>query len=231
MNPKQRAVFILSHTEIGKSISLDPRKRVRLVACLSLSCNFFYALYHGVLGVLQTSLWFLAMCAFYSMVAVMRFCVLLCGWRAEKEPSVVSEPFARTITGFLLLILSVVLAGINFISLSQNIATSYDKITMITIATYTFYKIAAVLIKRVRSRQKAVQLFDVLSTITYAEVAASVLTLQRSMLVSFGQMEKEQIYTMNALTGAGVCLFILILGVGMIVKARKERKSWQNQNS
>lgn len=165
------------------------------------------------------------------MVAVMRFCVLLCGWRAEKEPSAVSEPFARTITGFLLLILSVVLAGINFISLSQNIATSYDKITMITIATYTFYKIAAVLIKRVRSRQKAVQLFDVLSTITYAEVAASVLTLQRSMLVSFGQMEKEQIYTMNALTGAGVCLFILILGVGMIVKARKERKSWQNQNS
>ena len=70
----------------------------------------------------------------------MRFCVLLCGWRAEKEPSAVSEPFARTITGFLLLILSVVLAGINFISLSQNIATSYDKITMITIATYTFYK-------------------------------------------------------------------------------------------
>ena len=68
------------------------------------------------------------------------------------------------------------------------------------------------------------QLFDVLSTITYAEVAASVLTLQRSMLVSFGQMEKEQIYTMNALTGAGVCLFILILGVGMIVKALSQSK-------
>ena len=63
---------------------------------------------------------------------------------------------------------------------------------MITIATYTFYKIAAVLIKRVRSRQKAVQLFDVLSTITYAEVAASVLTLQRSMLVSFGQWKKNK---------------------------------------
>ena len=226
MNPKQRAVFILSHTEIGKSISLDPHKRVRLFACLSLSCNFFYALYHGVLGVLQTSpCGLLAMCAFYSMVAVMRFCVrfVRSGVR-NKEPSAVSEPFARTITGFLLLILSVVLAGINFISLSQNIATSYDKITMITIATYTFYKIAAVLIKRVRSRQKAVQLFDVLSTITYAEVAASVLTLQRSMLVSFGQMEKEQIYTMNALTGAGVCLFILILGVGMIGKSKKGKK-------
>ncbi len=161
----------------------------------------------------------------------MRFCVLFCEWHAKKEQSTVSGPFAQKVTGLLLFLLSVVLAWVNFISLSQNIATSYDEITMITIATYTFYKIAAVLIKAIRPYKDFSPSFGVLKNISYAEVAASILTLQRSMLVSFGQMEKEQIYTMNALTGAGVCLFILVLGVCMIIKARKERKSWQNQNS
>ncbi len=161
----------------------------------------------------------------------MRFCVLFCEWHAKKEQSTVSGPFAQKVTGLLLFLLSVVLAWVNFISLSQNIATSYDEITMITIATYTFYKIAAVLIKAIRPYKDFSPSFEVPKNISYAEVAASILTLQRSMLVSFGQMEKEQIYTMNALTGAGVCLFILVLGVCMIIKARKERKSWQNQNS
>ena len=36
------------------------RKRVLGLAAASLACDFLYALYHGILGVLQPSLWFLA---------------------------------------------------------------------------------------------------------------------------------------------------------------------------
>ncbi|HIY21965.1 MAG TPA: hypothetical protein H9841_08710, partial [Candidatus Flavonifractor merdigallinarum] len=67
--------------------------------------------------------------------------------------------------------------------------------------------------------------------ISYAEVAASIMTLQRSMLVSFGTMSTGNIHFMNAATGAAVCLLILILGLSMIIKSkRKEHETWQNQN-
>lgn len=61
-------------------------------------------------------------------------------------------------------------------------------------------------------------LFRTIRNISYAEVSASILTLQRSMLVSFGSMNSEQVCMMNAVTGAAVCLFVLILGFSMLKK-------------
>ena len=206
------------------------RKRVLLFAVSSLACNSLYALYHGVLGVLQPSLWFLAMCAFYSILAVLRFCAVLCGREASKDTATLSESFVLKASGLLLLLLSVVLAWVNAISLSQNIAASYGEITMITIATYTFYKITTVIVKAIRQRKNSSLLLIALRNISYAEAAASVLTLQRSMLVSFGQLETGQACIMNALTGAAICIFILWLGVFVIIRSRKEDKSWQSQN-
>lgn len=87
------------------------------------------------------------------------------------------------VCGILLLVLSGSLTWIIEISLSQHIATAYDTVTMITIATYTFYKITVAAVQRVRHWDTS-PLSVVIRNIRYAEVAASVLTLQRSMLAS-----------------------------------------------
>lgn len=58
-------------------------------------------------------------------------------------------------------------------------------------------------------------------SIGYAEVAASVLTLQRSMLVSVGAMSDTNAHILNMATGAAVCLFVLGLGITLLVN--KER--------
>ena len=58
--------------------------------------------------------------------------------------------------------------------------------------------------------------------ISCVEAAASVLTLQRSMLVSFGAMNARERDLMDLLTGAAVCLFILILGVLMMIQGIKK---------
>ena len=61
----------------------------------------------------------------------------------------------------------------------------YDSILMITIATYTFYKITMAVVRAVKQRHDPSPLLAAIRSIGYAEVAASVLTMQRSMLVSF----------------------------------------------
>ena len=91
---------------------------------------------------------------------------------------------------------------------------------MITIAVYTFAKITMAIVGAVKHRHSYSPLLAALRSIAYAEAAVSVLTLQRSMLISFGEMQADKIYLMNALTDAGVFLFISVLGITMIKVSR-----------
>ena len=171
------------------------------------------------------------MCAFYGILATIRFSAVLCERNHYKLPSDDTDLFVMKFTGILLVILGIVLATINYVSLSQNIATKHEEIIMITIATYTFYKITMAIVKAVKQHKNPFPLLKTIRSIGYAEVSASILTLQRSMLVSFGSMDSRQMRFLNAMTGAVVCVFILILGLSMIVKSRrKEQEIWQNQN-
>ena len=133
------------------------------------------------------------------------------------------------ISGALLASLGLLLIGVVYISMSQNIAPRHGEIIMITIATYTFYKITLAIIRAVKKKAVTSPLLVVIRNISYAEVAISVLTLQWAMFVTFGDGSNSYIPTMNMLTGAAVCLFILVLGITMLVKGfkRKDDQRWQ----
>ena len=126
--------------------------------------------------------------------------------------------------GGMLILMGFLLTSLVYISLAQNIAVKHDEIVMITIATYSFYKITAAVIRAIKQRRNNAPLLIAIRTIGYAEVAASLLTLQRSMLVSFGSMDAADMAMMNRLTGMAVCLFIWLLGIFTMRKGRKRRK-------
>lgn len=88
-----------------------------------------------------------------------------------------------------------------------------QEIMMITIAAYTFYKAAMAIVNAIKARRQQSSWLTAIRNIGCADAAASLLTLQRSMLVSFGGMSNRDISLMNALTGAGVCT--LIAGAGI----------------
>lgn len=222
MKPKQKVVSLITKTETGKKIVSNQRYRIILSAAVAFAFNLFYAIYHCILGVLNLSFWFIAMCAFYGILATMRFSAVLCERNHQKSPDIDTELFVMKLSGILFVVLGIVLATVSYISLSQNIATKYGEIIMITIATYTFYKITMAIVKAIKQHKNPSPLLRTIRNIGYAEVAASILTLQHSMLVSFGTMSAENIHLMNAVTGTAVCLFVLILGLSMITKSMKK---------
>ena len=222
MKTKQKAALLIAKTKTGKKLVSSQRYRIILSATLAFAFNLLYAIYHCVLGILNLSFWFIAMCAFYGILAIMRFSAILCERNHQKLPDNVTELFVMKLSGVLLVILSIVLATVSYISLSQNIAAKHGEIIMITIATYTFYKITMAIVKAVKQHKNPSPLLKTIRNIGYAEVAASILTLQRSMLASFGSMSAGNIHFMNAVTGAAVCLFVLILGLSMIAKSMKK---------
>lgn len=146
------------------------RYRAILFAGAAFALNLLYALYHCALGVLNRSLWFIAMCAFYGILATMRFAAVLCGRNHHKYPSDDSddtEQFVMKFSGILLVALGAVLAAVNYISLSQNIAAKYEEIMMITIAAYTFGKITMAGVKAVKQRRNPSPLLRTIRTIGY----------------------------------------------------------------
>lgn len=226
MKVKQAVIQKFEETKIGRRFIREQQFRAFFSAFIGLLVNILYAFYHGVLGVIDRSLWFAAMFSYYVILSSMRFSAVLCEWKRRSSTSKDMEYLVAKLCGGLLVLLSFTLAGVVYISLFQNVAVKHHEIVMITIAAYTFYKITAAIIRAIKQRKSTVPpLFIVIRTVGYAEVAASLLTLQRSMLLSFGSMDSEKIALMNGLTGISVCLFILLLGIFTILRSGKERKN------
>mgnify|MGYP006920895743 CR=1 FL=1 len=211
----------IKNTETGKRLLREQRERMILSAAFSFFVNLLYALYNGGLGIVNRSLWFFTMCAYYIILSTMRFCAVLCEHKNKKAASDDMEYFVMKLSGGLFVVLSFVLTGVIYISLAENIAVKHDDIVMITIATYTFYKITMAIIRAVKQRKNPSPLLAVIRNIGYTDVAVSVLTMQRSMLASFGELSGMKAHTMNVLTGAAVCLFVLLFGVFMVVNGTK----------
>ena len=227
----KQIIALLKNVKIRKIAISKQRYRIIISSTIGFIFNLLYAIYHCILGITNLSLWFITMCAYYGILATIRFSTILYECKKQNMFSDDVEKIMVRLSGLSLTILSFVLVAINYISLSQNLVSQHNEIVMITIATYTFYKITITVIKFLKQHKNPTLLLKTIHSITYAEVAASILTLQRSMLVSFSTTDNAQIHLMNAITGAFVFLFVLILGISILIKStRKDEKLWQNQN-
>lgn len=183
-------------------------------ALLSLFINFLYCLYNGFIGFASRSWWFITVCAYYIVLSIMRSAVLLTERKENKNLS--DKRFVAHFTGIMFILLSLILLGTAYITISSDIGTKHHKIVMITIALYSFTKVSLGVINLVKAIKNDSQTVRVLRNISFADAFVSIYSLQRSMLVSFEGMEVSNIRLLNSLTGAAVCLLVLILGINLI---------------
>lgn len=200
----------------------DYRRRTLTTAGLSLSLNLAYALYHGALGVLNRSYWFLTLAAYYSILSVTRFSAVLYARRAPAGQAVEREQFVLRSSGLLLLLLACILGGSVYLTVAYDVSVRHHEIIMISLALYTFIKLTLAAVSAVRVRKRGSPLLTALRNISCADAAASIFSLQRSMLVSFNGMSAGETRIMNACTGTAAFLFVFALGAFMALSRRKE---------
>lgn len=181
---------------------------------LSLVVNILYGLYNGILGVFNHSWWFVSLCAYYILLSVMRFAVLMASKKQTEENA--SPEFVMHFIGYMFIVLSVVLAGMTYLSYKSDRGTKYHQIVMITIALYSFTKLTYAIVKLIKNIGHTTPYKKTLLYISFADALVSIYSLQMSMLVSFEGMSKSDIVLMNSLTGSGVYVFIFILGINLI---------------
>lgn len=198
----------------------NPHDRMLLTAGAGFLVDLLYALYHGTLGLREGSAWFLTLCAYYTLLGAVRFGAVLCGRKGNPLPR--TEVFVTRLSGGLLILLSLVLAGVSYLSLAYGMATRHDIILMITIATYTFTKLGMAIVRAIRHRGDPSLLPAVIRRVSYAELAASIYTMQRSMIVTFDGGAAGAMLILNALTGGAVFLFVFILGISLFRKTNQK---------
>ncbi len=204
-------------TALGTRLLEDKPFREVWNAVLSLIFNLAYALYNGVLGFTTHSVLFFSSAVYYLLLSVMRFVAVTVSQRGS--PRQIKN--AAGAVGALLSVLSMVLSVTVFFSIRQNGAAVHGTIPMITIATYTFVKITMAVIKAMGRKPDEPKLLEAIRTIRCTEAAVSLMTMQQSMLVSFGEGDMPQAIILNAFTGTGVCVFVLIMGI-ITMKNSKE---------
>ena len=126
--------------------------------------------------------------------------------------------------GILLLVLNFALTGVILLTIAQDTARRYSEIVVISIATYTFYKIIMAVVNMVKVRKMQSPVLITIRNIGVADALVSMLTLQATMLASFQGKGGLDANRMNAVTGMVVCVLILALGDSMIRYAFKNQK-------
>lgn len=183
------------------------------VPYISLGLSMAFAVANLFLGFYTKSWWFITLGAYYVVLSVLRFANL----QIKKHGEASEIRFAHKVTGIMLMALSLCLGGTVVLSVVKDRGTKFHVIVMITIALYAFTKITLSIIGLVRSRKQGSDSVTSLGFISLADSLASIFALQRSMLVSFEGMTENEIQLFNLLTGIGVTLGVLALGIILLV--------------
>ena len=176
-------------------------------ALASLSFNIAFAIYHLTMGLVTGSWWLLTLGSYYLVLSVVRFVVLL---------SKSKERFIAKFTGWMLILLSMPLAGTVILSVVQDRGHEHHMIVMIAMAAYAFTKITLATIKLIKARRSTSATLIALRNISFADAFVSIFALQRSMLVTFEGMTEAEIVIMNATLGSAVCVIVFLLGLNLV---------------
>ena len=182
---------------------------------ISLLINLAYALWNVWLGTSEKSWWFVTIGAYYITLTLMRS-VALTFWKVGRKDSRLLIKF----TGIALVATSLPLLGIAIIAYVRDVGSRFHEIIMISIALYSFSKITLAIISLVKAKKHSSCAELSLRHISFADAVVSIASLQRSMLVSFGEMPMSQIRIFNTATSSAAAVLVFLLGILLIRRGR-----------
>lgn len=206
----------------GNKYMTDAAFKVRVSLYSSLAINLAYSAFKLISGIFYSSLWIEAFAVYYILLSVIRF-ILLHHIERKKDAGLIEEYRSYRISAVLMMFINLTLSGIVLNMIVKNEAAAYSDIYVITSAAYTFYILTVSIIDLVKYRKYKSPVMSPAKAIRFAQALVSLLSLEASMLVQFGDDESYR-RLMLALTGAGVCIIVLAMSVYMIIRSVKEIK-------
>lgn len=224
---KRVRTAIYSH-RLGRRYMTDLTFRSNLSLHASTGFNLCYALFKLFVGIYYRSLWFGAIAVYYICLTVIR--ALLLRETYQKGSNQKREYRTARLCGSLLLLLTIALSAMVVQMVVHGKGYQYPGTLIFVVALYAFYSITIAIINLVRFRKLNSPVLSASKALGLATALVSMLSLQTAMFASFGGEYQFQ-KLMNALTGGGVCLLILLMAILMVARANKAIKRLEMHNS
>ena len=210
----------------------DVRLRVNISLYGSLIWNVAFAVFQLCLGFYHKSFWFYSMFAYYIILAIMRFFLVRHTRKYKAKEQVEIELKKSIICGWLLLFMNLALAVIVVFMVYFGRTFEHHMITTIAIAAYTFLTFAVAIVNLVRYKKYESPVYSTAKVISLIAGAVSMLTLEATMLTTFGGNEATYFKPlMLSLTGAAVIGFAITMAVILLVKGHKKRQALKLQTN
>lgn len=200
----------------------DERLRVNVSLYGSLILNAAYAVFQLWLGFYHGSFWFYSLAGYYILLAVMRF-FLARHTSAHKPGEKMREELVKyRACGWIFLLMNLALTLMIFFMVYWNRSFVHREITTIMMAAYTFTAFTVAVVNIIQYRKYNSPVYSASKAINLAAACVSMLTLESTMLTTWGQSDDENFRRiMLAATGIAVSLFIVVMAVYMIVQGNK----------
>lgn len=204
----------------------DVRLRMNISLYGSLIWNVAFAIFQLGLGFYHKSFWFYSMFAYYVLLGCMRFFLLkhTRKYGANEEAKIELKKYI--VCGWLLLAMNIALAVIVFFIVYWNKTFNHHMITTIAMAAYTFFTFIFAIVNIFRYKKYNSAVYSAAKTISLIAGSVSMLTLETTMLTTFGGGEDPLFgRIILSLTGMAVIAFAITMAVIMIARGSKKLKT------
>lgn len=204
----------------------DTRLRVNVSLFGSLLWNTAYGIFHLWLGLVHSSFWFASLASYYILLALMRFFLVRYTRKNVPGEKMLTELKKYRNCGRVFLVMNLALSLMVFFMIYWNRTFEHGEIVTIAMAAYTFvsFTMAVISIKKYRKYNSPV--FSAAKAISLASACVSVLTLEATMLNTFGNGKEDMLMNriMLAASGTVISAVIIAMAVCMIVRGTKKIK-------
>jgi len=192
------------------------RRRWSLWSALTFSLGF--ALFKLISGVYTVSYWLITLGVYTLCMTGLRVFLLTAVSRNAPHPQ-------RTIriSGIVLLLTSIVLAGETVLVLKNGHGFTYPGYFIFVAAAYAFYAIAMAIRDTVRHRRAPLPFAAAL--VANARALVTLFALQTAMFASFGTGDAAMEFTMNVLTASVVWVVVFGLAIWLITMHPKQKRN------
>ncbi len=208
----------------------DAHLRVNISLYGSLAWNALYGLFQLWLGFYHHTFWFYSLGAYYICLGVMRFFLLLHTRRYAPGEKMRTELMKYRACGWVFLLMNLALSLIIFFIVYWNRTFEHHEITTIAMASYTFTAFTVAIVNVVNYRKYNSPVFSASKAISLAAALVSMLTLESTMLTTFGDGTMTVVGQkwMLGATGGVISALIVATAIYMIVTGTNKLKQMKD---
>ena len=209
----------------------DARLRVSVSLYGSFAWNAMYGIFQLCLGFYHRTFWFCSLGAYYICLATMRLLLVRHTRKYAPGEKMQTELLKYRACGIVFLLMNLALALIIFFMVYFNRTFEHNMITAITMAAYTFTSLTAAIINVIKYRKYNSPVYSASKAISLTAALVSMLTLESTMLTTFGNetMTAATQKRMLAATGGAISALIVTVAIYMIAAGTKKLKKLKTE--